>query len=329
MIYIELIGGLGNQMFIYAFARAQQMTTGEQIVICDFRGEEQRKIRESEYAIGPLIAENCVFHEFQSEKRGKGILENVLDPSRYILFRLSCKIWNVKNWHKANGPRKTYEMEKVLQPLWNKLGICSVQNGYIPVARYGWPDKFVCRGYFQSAAFWGKYKEHIREELCRPDLIRQENQALLQKIRSCESVCLHIRLGDYVRDPIIRKRHYVCDINYYRKAIKRAKEILHDPIFFVFTNENKTVQQLDLLTDEKWNLVPERNTALEDMQLMAQCKNHIISNSSFSWWGQFLSQNPQKKVFAPARWYRTDMPQDIYLKGWELIPVEPFSNCSQ
>ena len=53
MIYIELIGGLGNQMFIYAFARAQQMTTGEQIVICDFRGEEQRKIRESEYAIGP------------------------------------------------------------------------------------------------------------------------------------------------------------------------------------------------------------------------------------------------------------------------------------
>ena len=74
MIYIELIGGLGNQMFIYAFARAQQMTTGEQIVICDFRGEEQRKIRESEYAIGPLIAENCVFHEFQSEKRGKGYL---------------------------------------------------------------------------------------------------------------------------------------------------------------------------------------------------------------------------------------------------------------
>ena len=261
MICIELIGGLGNQMFVYAFARALQMRTGEEIVLYDFYMKEFQKTQEGKFAIKPLVAQNKAVRRVKREQQGENIFSVTLDPARYLLFRAIKKLWKIKTRPRSMDPRTVFEMERALQPAFNRMGICSLQNGYVPTVRYPWPSKYVCQGYFQSASFWGEYVDKIREELYRPDLIREYNRPLLEKMRMCESVSLHIRLGDYVHDQAARNRHYVCDAKYYVNAVNRAKQILSDPVFFVFTNEYDTVRQLDLFRDIKWELVPEGNSA--------------------------------------------------------------------
>ena len=58
-----------------------------------------------------------------------------------------------------------------------------------------------------------------------------------------------------------------------------------------------------------------------DLYIMSMCGHNIICNSSFSWWGAWLNQNPDKKVIAPKQWFKSmyDEYSDIYAEGWELI----------
>ena len=96
MICIELIGGLGNQMFVYAFARALQMRTGEEIVLYDFYMKEFQKTQEGKFAIKPLVAQNKAVRRVKREQQGENIFSVTLDPARYLLFRAIKKLWKIK-----------------------------------------------------------------------------------------------------------------------------------------------------------------------------------------------------------------------------------------
>lgn len=211
-----------------------------------------------------------------------------------------------------------------MQPFWNRLGFAVVTLGYVPVCRHRTPRNYVMMGYFCSGKFYGTHSEEIRQELCRPDLIPEKSRILLQRIQSCNSVCMHIRLGDYV-DPQkhFREKFYVCGPEYYLTAMKKACEELQNPTFFVFTNDVSSASQMEFLCGEDVVFVPEGNTAVEDLQLMGQCKHYILSNSTYSWWGQFLCENREKRVYAPKHWFRTEMPEDYIEEGWVEIDT-PF-----
>ena len=311
MICIQCIGGLGNRLFIYAFARALQLDSNEPIVMYH---TWQNGVEYYTQALKEMIPPNVDITHVSVEQ-GKDIWD--VAPIPLFFCRAMRKVWLL-----GHPNREAKDIEYALQPIWNKLGLCMITDGYLPFSRKSPLKKFVCKGYFQSRRFWGTHTEEIRSELYRPDLISKDSQEYLEQIQTTNAVCLHIRLGDYVNDPGIRNLFHVCDENYYLKAVETALAKLNNPTFFAFTNDQELANQIPFPKDAKIVWVPS-GEAVNDLQLMGQCRHFIISNSSYSWWGQFLSAAPDKVVFAPDRWFRSDKPVDLYEEEWVRIPITP------
>jgi len=114
----------------------------------------------------------------------------------------------------------------------------------------------------------------------------------------------------------------LCSLSYYNKGIEHIAQQIVDPTFFVFSDDilwaknsikiNYPVTFVEHNTDE---------TAHEDLRLMNHCKHHIIANSSFSWWGAWLCQNPEKIVVAPRKWFNTGSydTKDLIPKSWKIL----------
>ncbi len=148
---------------------------------------------------------------------------------------------------------------------------------------------------------------------------------MLRRIDGCEAVSVHVRGGDY-RDPQSQNRFGdVCTPEYYRQAIRRVRERVSDPVFFVFSDDPDYAREmLGELGDAVYvthNTGPE---SYRDMQLMSRCRHHIIANSSFSWWGAWLDPRADKTVYAPARWLNnnpTITSESILPDEWIKIAV--------
>jgi len=162
-------------------------------------------------------------------------------------------------------------------------------------------------GYWQSE----KYFTDIAAIICKEFTLKKDpagkNKELTEIINSCESVSLHIRRGDFVSDAEIYQTHGVCDLDYYYKCIEYIVEKTNTPIFFVFSDEPEWARQnLNLSHPVTFVTHNGAEKCYEDMWLMSQCRHNIIANSSFSWWGAWLNQTPDKIVFAPKKWFVTE-----------------------
>ena len=121
------------------------------------------------------------------------------------------------------------------------------------------------------------------------------------------SCAIHIRRGDYLKDPL---RKGTTTLEYPLKAIRWMKEERKPDCWFVFSDDIPLTREcLKAVLPESqtyyvnWN---QGERSIHDMHLMSLCQNHIIANSSFSWWGAWLSQRNNKTVVAPAVWMNRD-----------------------
>ena len=127
--------------------------------------------------------------------------------------------------------------------------------------------------------------------------------------------------GDFVKNNSIKSLTNVCSKKYFYDGIKYMQKKLEQPVFIIFSD--------DVIWCKR-NLELPDNTYFEDgtdpiwekLRLMYSCKNFIISNSTFSWWAQYLSRNDNKIVVAPSRWRNFEMPNDIYEDNWIKINVD-------
>lgn len=151
--------------------------------------------------------------------------------------------------------------------------------------------------------------------------IDEQNKALERKMRKCNSVAIHVRKGsDYMQNV----KFQVCSLDYYKAAIDMIMNRVDHPNFFVFTDNAEWVNEnFTFLDYELVNHNPTTGWGNHfDMQLMTYCKHNIIANSTYSWWGAFLNQNPSKIVIAPAKWFNADnvLNQDAaYCSNWVKI----------
>ncbi|WP_265943729.1 alpha-1,2-fucosyltransferase [Dechloromonas sp. A34] len=178
------------------------------------------------------------------------------------------------------------------------------------------PDDVYLDGYWQSERYFSSSAQQIREAFRITSPLDASNAALAQQIDATTSVSVHVRRGDFARNPEVSRVHGVDLREYYWKAIEAIGRRLNKPHYFIFSDEPEWVRgHLDIAAP--WTVVDHNSgvNSYRDMQLMSLCRHHVIANSTFSWWGAWLNPRPDKIVVAPCQWFANDTPTD------DLIPA--------
>lgn len=161
-----------------------------------------------------------------------------------------------------------------------------------------YPDDVYLHGCWENEKYFADVADILRREFTLKNPLSAAAQRWKEKILSCEcSVSMHIRHGDFV--------YFNADIfalvplDYYHECISRLKQQYKNFTVFVFSNNLKWCKE-NLRLDVPTEFVEGDGLQdVEELYLMSLCRHNIIANSTFSWWGAWLNQNPDKKVFVP------------------------------
>jgi len=274
MIGVKLWGGLGNQLFQYAFG----------LYLAEKRKETP-----------------CFFTD--------GAKITSLDIN---YFQISLAEIPTDLLHQYGYSFQSYLLYRFKRKLFQKLPFLSRRVLVENVSPFR-PDILntysLFDGYWQSY----KYLQPIEQKLRDQFSWKAQPVADLEvytAIRNVTSVSLHIRRGDYLKGKNASIYENV-SMAYYKEAIDYFCSTIVDPVFYVFSNDLDWAKK-NLKTPKGLRFVYIDNTATEnatlaDLYLMSSCKHHIIANSTFSWWGAWLNPSGDKKVIAPKKWYRGKM----------------------
>lgn len=305
MIILTLGGGLGNQMFQYAFARKLQKETGDREL--KFSGYHLKGTGNSEHALFQLNIPDIPFCSEEEEAQLEKYQEKQLDILHYYKV-ISRYVKGVAPWKIKRMTRKGFYTTNCLY---------DCEEYCLSDA----PVKYVVGGY-QTWLYWRDMMPEIRSELKVKKEPSEANCRLMEEMQSCESVCVHIRRGDYLAPEFSHLN--VCDENYYMEAMKKMAAQKPDAVFYIFTNNHEEIEWIKAnyhLEEFQVCYVDLDNPDYEELRLMYHCKHFIISNSTYSWWGQFLSENEDKIVMAPSIWNREMNADGIYMPDWQIIKV--------
>ncbi|MCB0506791.1 MAG: alpha-1,2-fucosyltransferase [Bacteroidetes bacterium] len=288
MIKIVLSGGLGNQMFQYAFAKTLAVKHNTQLFLNTQFLESKLPIKSMAtqlqyeldiFAIDAILERNI----FQSK---------LLYPFAKANYLLQDKI-NQQKFH----------FLKETQHHFNPTYLQAKDNTYI-------------KGNFQSEKYFIEIEEIIRKDFSFKIPLENENKSISEKIQNSNSVSIHIRRGDYISLPQNKHKFAQLSLEYYQQSIAKIKEQIFNPIFFVFSDDIAWVKQALNIDAHFISNNNTNKTAYMDMQLMSMCKHNIIANSTFSWWAAWLNNNPQKIVIAPQHWFA-----DVSINSQDIIPT--------
>ena len=307
MIYAELAGGLGNQMFIYAFARAFSLQCAEPVTLLD----------RQDWRDGAPAHTRCALGALRISPEVK-ILAEPGFAKRHLPRQNAAKALMIKYEQRGGMMDRDWSgFEARMAPLLNALGLHFAADGYLP-ARRGHSRDFLLWGYFQSAAYFDAVSQVVRAELRPAGPLPAAAQKEADAIATAPCpVALHWRCGDYLRPENAALQ--VCGPRYYADACRAAAAALPGAQLFVFSDDVDYVRaHLDtaglpaVYVRGDW-------PAVWDMELMSRCRHFILSNSTFSWWGQYLAEPEGRRVFAPERWYANGKRSALYDPGWTLL----------
>lgn len=288
MIIVKVIGGLGNQMFQYAFYRSLKSKYSD--VKLDISAFETYDLHNG-YELNKVFN---VKEDIASENEINNLLE--LPSSRGPLYKLRKKIFKKE---------KKYFMQK---DFGYKLDFLKTDNIYLD-------------GYWQSEKYFSDSEDKILSEFTFKKKLINKNKDIAELINSCNSVSIHIRRGDYITNPEALKVHGgICDLEYYKNSIDIINKKVKNPRFFIFSDDMNWVKNnlyLENASYIDWN---KNGDSYIDMQLMSLCKYNVIANSTFSWWGAWLNLNENKIVIAPKKWFNTNAnTTDLIPESWIKI----------
>jgi hypothetical protein len=159
------------------------------------------------------------------------------------------------------------------------------------------PDHVDLRGYFQTEKYFKHIEDEIREDFTFKDEILDPCKEMISSVDN--PIALHVRRTDYISNSA---NHPPCTLEYYEKALQYFEE---DRNVIVFSDDPTWCNNQELFSGDRF-MISENVDNRVDLCLMSLCNDFIIANSSFSWWGAWLSTNKNKKVIAPIRWFGSD-----------------------
>ena len=274
---VRLCGGLGNQLFQLAFGHARA-TAGNEVcfdAVNGFLRDPYRRV----YALDDF--------QFSIRKaRSKDIPWGMGWPSPF--HRVAKGAWNTvsKRYRQVYYEKRPFAYEPEAVDLSNN-------------ARYFW-------GYWQNPSYVEPVADAFRNKL-RLKIEKNEFGRLRQEIGNRSSLSIHVRRyrdldkgGKVIASA--RGNHGVCEVSYYHQAVQAIPDYAHQHAY-IFSDDPVWAKS-NLRLPIQSSCVADRHsfTAAEELMLMAACKNHVISNSSFSWWAAWLGSNADKTVVAPKVW---------------------------
>lgn len=289
MVLIQLMGGLGNQLFQYAlYCKLESL--GKNVKIDDFSWFHITKSKGIKLQDLDIEYKKATLEEI---KEYEDNFPDFMSRVRRKVFGRKAKVYDEVA---LEFDSKVFEIDDV----------CLV-------------------GYWQTEKYFSDIRNTLLDKIQLATDLNQENQEMLLRIQNTNSVSVHIRKGDYDWPEFRDRFGGICTELYYADAIEYVRSQLKEPQFYVFTNDKEWAKMhfqgeefvvVDLNDDRKGYL---------DMYLMSNCKHNIIANSSFSWWGAWMNKNMQKIVVAPDKWINKENQEDIYCTGWYRI-LEKKSN---
>lgn len=295
---VKLVGGLGNQMFQYAFAYALAKSFGIDVTL-DMTWFEAVKTHEN---VTPRAFELDVFN-IKYDVATKEDLQKIVPTPKRSKFQKF--LWEI------------FKIEK-----YKPLG-----NTYIQYASYDYdknlfvcPDYLYYDGYFQNEKYFKPVRKELLESFHSNIALDEKNKQMLDKIVLENSVSIHVRRGDYVTLECASDFHGTCPLEYYEKAIENISTKIRnsgkEPHFFLFSDDIEwTIKNLKI--EYPFTVVDfNQGKGWLDLNLMKSCKHNILANSSFSWWAAWLNENPNKIIIAPKKWTSKKTKGSITPREW-------------
>lgn len=286
MITIRIFGGLGNQLFQYAFGR-----------LLAFRKKTDLHLD---------------YYDQITRKDCDGVNLTKITDVFNLPVRLSVGKMR-KNLVERFGLSAADQLFTKIY-LKTRCVISENTNGYCH-KEINTNKNIYLIGYWQSEDYFADIKELIKKEYKFKIEKHASNLEIYKNIVSQNSVGIHIRGKDYLVNPIYGR----CDVSYYLNAIELIQKTNPDLQVFIFTDDldyvNQNFQPL-LKFSEIVNVQTKFTQDTLELLLMSKCRHNIICNSSFSWWGAWLNNNPDKIIIAPKKWYT-----DPYYSSEKLIPA--------
>lgn len=297
MIYLTIKGRLGNQLFQYAFARALKEKTGMDIIIDWHHVINSDKIEPGVGFENSLRYFNvCDFRSIDVSEYKKH-----MGLTQYLAFRKYEKNFP---FNSTIEEKQKFEIDFLSK---NKSkGLLFFENGYYNFEGFKETRNIFLNGYYESTKYFNNIEEVLKREFTPIHSILEHNIPLYEDIIKSESVCVTIRRGDFVGNSF----HEVCNTDYFLRGMDVIHEKVPNAKFFIFSND---VDWLRKNVCFKYPVVFEQGNdpVWEKLRLMYSCKHFVISNSTFSWWAQYLSRNKNKVVVAPNRWYNSTVKSDL------------------
>ena len=296
-IITQLQGGLGNQLFQYATARALALRKHQALVLDDqwyAQSYEQVTPRQVQLQALSIVGQIHTYAPIKAPKRIQKILQSTLPISPFVLKEKKDKIYDPRIEHApAFANQDLYLM-----------------------------------GYWQSYKYFASIRMHLLQETKAKEPIDTHYQKYLEQIEhSPNAVMVHIRRGDYVHLPVVAQVHGALPITYYAQAMERMMARCPDASFFVFSDDLAWAKDHLPFQDQIQNKIifienaPIEHAVVGELALMRSCQHHILANSSLSWWGAWLCENPQQQVICPSQWmsdHRLPL-DDLLPTSWQQI----------
>lgn len=304
-IHVYLTGRLGNQLFQYAFARKLQKQYGGKI-ICNIYDLEHRseKFKHTPGKFNYDMANYKLNENVEIEDKAPEWYADFCNPIIKVVKKLIPKLYFKFMAHKG-------------YLLWQR-------NDYIEIPQIK-SDKIFLNGWWQDFRFFHEAEGELSDDIVPTTVPVSDNQWIYDLASKENSVCLSIRGGNYLVSSV-RELLFVCDKEYFYNAVKIMKNKVDSPKFIVFSDDLEWVRSYIKLEEHfpdcEFYYESGKDTVEEKLRMMTMCKHFIISNSSFSWWAQYLAKNKDKIVIAPNAWFTNGDKNGLYMDSWLLVDVK-------
>ena len=297
MIIVKLKGGMGNQMFQYALGRhlAIKHKTSLKLDLTFLLDRTPRK--------------DFVFRDYDLD-----------------IFTLTVDVAtpkNLKPFREFRIPQLT-KAYNILPRLLKRPHVIVEPHFHFSEAILSAPDNVYLDGYWQSEHYFRDVEDVIRKDFTFKDALDEKGSRMAQAINAEPgAVCLNVRRGDFVTLKKAADFHGSVGVDYYQKAIDLLVQRGVQPHLFIFSDDIEWCTE-HLKFDHPTTFVTGEYAGKKFEQylhLMTLCKHYIIPNSTFAWWGAWLSKHSDKIVIAPKRWFMdpTINTTDIIPAGWIRI----------